>query len=46
MPMRSGLGGALATGFAFGAGSAVAHHAVGSMLGGRPEPVNYQGEAV
>lgn len=29
-----GLGSTLASGFAFGAGSAVAHHAVGAVLGG------------
>jgi len=35
MPSRgTGLGGMLAAGAAFGAGSAVAHHAVGSMMGG------------
>jgi hypothetical protein len=38
MPMRApGLGSMLATGAAFGAGSAIAHHAVGSMVGGRGE---------
>ena len=35
---RPGLGSALGMGMAFGAGSAIAHHAVGSMIGGHPEP--------
>jgi len=30
----SSLGSTMASGFAFGAGSAVAHHAVGAVLGG------------
>ena len=32
--MMSGLGGMVAQGMAFGAGSSIAHHAVGSMFGG------------
>ena len=32
--MMSGLGGALATGMAVGAGSEIAHRAIGSMMGG------------
>jgi hypothetical protein len=32
--MMSGLGGMVAQGFAFGAGSAVAHNVVGSFFGG------------
>lgn len=34
MGSRPGLGSMMAAGAAFGAGSAVAHHAVGSMMGG------------
>ena len=32
--MMSGLGGALATGMAVGAGSEIAHRAIGSVMGG------------
>ena len=32
--MLSGLGGVMAQGMAFGTGSAIAHHAVGSLFGG------------
>ena len=32
--MMSGIGGTIAHGMAFGAGSSMAHHAIGSMFGG------------
>jgi hypothetical protein len=46
-PMQAGgLGSAVATGMAFGGGSAIAHHAIGSMLGRGPYGPREEGERI